>query len=251
MTELAQINELASSEVEHVTWWKATWPFDRTHWKQLFTTLVGFVAVASLIGFAFTDWFTPNAITAFDEDVAERLVDSRTSGLDDLSHWGAFLADTPVKIGGSIVLAAALLYRWRRWHEAAFIGLTLIFEATVFIITTFIVSRPRPDVPRLLDSPVDTSYPSGHVAAATVYTAIAVVVFWHTRSLWARSLAVIVTATIPVIVAWARMYQGMHYFSDVVAGAILGALSVWVCLRILGRPTRTTDATTRTHEAVL
>jgi len=37
-------------------------------------------------------------------------------------------------------------------------------------------------------------------------------------------------------VAWARMYQGMHYLSDVIAGVVLGLVSIAICARILGAP---------------
>lgn len=116
------------------------------------------------------------------------------------------------------------------------VGLPLIFEATAFIITTFIVKRPRPDVERLLDSPVNSSFPSGHVAAATVYAALGFIVLWHTRRMWVRALAVVIVVVAPVLVAWARMYQGMHFLTDVIAGMVLGVASVVICRRILGAP---------------
>ncbi|MEP6299748.1 MAG: phosphatase PAP2 family protein, partial [Ilumatobacter sp.] len=171
-----------------------------------------------------------------DEDIAQDLADGRTPLQNDLAHWGAFIADTPVKIGLSVVIAGLFLWRLRRWREAVMIGLPLIFEATAFIITTYIVKRPRPDVERLLDSPVNSSFPSGHVAAATVYAALVVIVFWHVRSGVVRAVAVLLAAAAPVIVAWARMYQGMHYLTDVVAGMVLGVVSIAICARVLGPP---------------
>jgi len=128
------------------------------------------------------------------------------------------------------------MWYYRRWHEAAMIGIPLIFEATAFIVISFIVGRPRPDVERLLDSPVDTTFPSGHVAAATVYASFAVILFWHTTALWARALAVLGAVAAPLIVGWSRMYQGMHYLTDVIAGIVLGAASVLIVWSVLGAP---------------
>jgi len=34
-------------------------------------------------------------------------------------------------------------------------------------------------------------------------------------------------------VAWARLYRGMHHLSDVVAGALLGLVSIWVTWRVI------------------
>ncbi len=218
-------------------WLRSTWPLQRSDWAEALASLVGVIAAFTIVGFALTKWFAPNAVTDLDRRVARQLADGRAPGLTDLARAGAFLADTPVKIAVSIAVAVYLLWRFRRWHEAAFVGLTLAFEATAYIVSSTIIGRPRPEVEQLLHSPVDTSFPSGHVAAATVYAALAIIVFWHTRSSWARGLAVIAAIIVPAVVGWARMYQGMHYLSDVIAGVALGAVSLIVCVRILGAPT--------------
>ncbi len=224
------------------TFLKTTWPIHREHLLRIGGAFVALVAVYTVVGFALSDWFAPNAITDFDQELAQQLADGRTERNNDLAHWGAFMADTYVKIAASLAIAAAMLWRWRRWHEAALIGFTLIFEASVYVVASTIVGRPRPEVDRLIDSPVATSFPSGHVAAATVYSALAIIVFWHTKAIWARALAVIVSVLVALTVAWARMYQGMHFLSDVTAGIVLGLVSVWIGVRLLGRPSDAVDS---------
>ncbi len=227
------MTEVMVDSPKSTTWWKSTWPLHLHQASRLLAALVVVVAVYVVIGEALTNWLAPNAIVDFDVETAEALVDGRTTSSNGLAEWGAFLANTPIKIGLSLLLAGLALWRWRRWYEAMLIGVTLIFEATAYVIASHIVKRPRPDVERLLDSPVATSFPSGHVAAATVYAVLAIIVFQRTRSLLARSVAVIAVVLLPPIVAWARMYQGMHYLSDVVAGSTLGIVSIVVCHRIL------------------
>ena len=215
----------------------SSWPIDRHKWLQLAIALVGSVGVFAAVGYLMTDLLAPNPITRFDVEIAERLAANRTPTGDDLAHWGALLADTVVKIGVTAVFAMVAFAAWRRWHETVYLAVTLIFEATVFIIVTTIVGRPRPDVPRLEDSPVNSSFPSGHVAAAVVYGAFVVIVFWHTRATWARVLAIAVYLVVAGAVAWARLYQGMHFVSDVAAGLALGLWSLALCLMVIGRPT--------------
>ena len=218
------------------SWWATTWPPDKSDGLHLVIALVAVIAVGVVIGELIPNWSALSWIVETDEDVAKNLADGRTESADDLAHWGAFIADTPVKIGLSILVAGFFLWRWKRWHEAVLVASTLIFEATAFIIITTIVKRPRPDVERLLESPVNSSFPSGHVAAATVYGALVVIVFWHTRAVWARALAVVLAIAAPLVVAWARLYQGMHFLSDVIAGMVLGVVSIVICARILGSP---------------
>jgi undecaprenyl-diphosphatase len=71
------------------------------------------------------------------------------------------------------------------------------------------------------------------MGAAVSYAAIIVVVFWHTRHHWIRVLAVAVGVLVPLWVGLSRMYRGMHYFTDVVFGALLGGASVIATALIL------------------
>ncbi len=213
--------------------WDNAWPV-KGH--ELVRLLVGFIAVVgtgAVVGLTFTDWTAPNAVTRLDERVANWWVDGRTDGLNSLAPWAAGPADTFIKIGISTVICAVLLWVFRRWDEAVYVALPLVFEATCFITITHIVGRPRPDVDRLLESTVNSSFPSGHVAAATVYFAVVIVVWRHTAALWARALSLGVFLVVEIGVIWARMYQGMHYLSDVVGGVVLGAVSLIIIDRVL------------------
>lgn len=90
-----------------------------------------------------------------------------------------------------------------------------------------IVERQRPN-PALLFDPLapetgSNSFPSGHVALA-VGLAWA---FWflarNTR--WSR-LAVILGVLVPVVLAWSRLYIGVHYPSDVIASFLASTAAV-------------------------
>jgi membrane-associated phospholipid phosphatase len=170
-----------------------------------------------------------------DQDLAQWLVERRTPRRDTLSWVGSMLSETTVKIVVTAIVVLVLLRVLKRWLDPLVIAVSLIIEAMIFMTVTLIVARPRPDVPQLDGSPVSSSFPSGHVAAAVCYGAMAVVLFWHTRRFWLRALAVLLTVAIPVAVAVARMYRGMHYLTDVVAGAIIGAMCVVAVVWILQR----------------
>ncbi len=170
-----------------------------------------------------------------DESIERWLAGHRTSWLNSATFVGSELADTIVKITVTALVAIVMLAVWRRWLEPLTVALALVLEASVFITVTWIVGRPRPAVPRLEGSPVGSSFPSGHVAAAVTYGAIVVVVFWRTRQHWARLLGVTVVALVAAIAGFSRMYRGMHHLSDVIAGAALGLTSVLATRAILLR----------------
>lgn len=220
------------------------------HWAQLLQLLVAYLALTggfALFGWLITGPFDDNPIVRADDRVQDWFVASRTALWTDLTWWGSMLADTFVKIAATAIIAGVLLAVWKRWFEPAVLAISLILEASAFISITFLVGRPRPDDP-LEASPVDSSFPSGHTAAAMAYGALAVIVFWHTRKWWARTAIVVVTAVVPIIAGVSRMYRGMHHLSDVVAGLLLGALSVTLTVWILARTPEARDALRRSPD---
>lgn len=217
-------------------WWKRTWPLGWDDARPFGIAFAAVVAAFSVVGWLlYRLWTDDNPIIDADERVIDWVVARRTDSRNDLAVWASGLSDTIVKIVLTAIVAGIMLRVWRRWREALLVIVSLTFEASAFIATSYIVSRPRPE-DQLVSSPVNNSFPSGHVAAATVYAAFAVIVFWHTRAVWARVLAVALSVLVPVIVAVARVYQGMHYLSDVIAGVVLGIVSLVICTRLIGAP---------------
>jgi membrane-associated phospholipid phosphatase len=212
---------------------RTSWALGRRQWLLLLMSYVGFVVIGTGIGLVLKGPLDDTAVVRTDRSVANWFVDHRTPNLNRYTVWGSDLADTFIKIGATAVLALVLWLLWRRWLEPLMLVVPLVLEASAFITITWLVQRPRPDVDRLEGSPVGSSFPSGHVAAATAYAALAVIVFLHTRNRWARISVISLCAAITAVVGLSRMYRGMHFLSDVVAGVLLGAASVAITAAIL------------------
>lgn len=197
-------------------------------WDTLRPTLVpllaGYLALsASWCGFGFllrSD--AARSIRDFDERVAQAMVARRTPTWDSVAFYVSYVADTFVKIGATALLAVLFWWAWRRWQEPLLLALSLILEAAVFLTVTRIVQRPRPAVARLEESPINSSFPSGHTAAAAVYAALTIILFRHCQRRSWRIVAVAASLVVPTMVATARVYAGMHAVSDVVGGILLG-----------------------------
>jgi len=203
-----------------------TWLIHKHEAAVLGLLYVAMTAVWFSFGWLLTRPLKNSAIVHNDQSMSEWFVPHRTPRLNSLSFIGSMMSDTFVKIIVTAIIAIVMLIIWKRWLEPLMVVVPLILEAMTFITVTWLVGRPRPDVPHLDTSPVGSSYPSGHTAAAVAYSAIAVVIFWHTRRTWVRALVATIAALVPIMVGLARMYRGMHFFTDVIFGALLGGTSV-------------------------
>lgn len=156
--------------------------------------------------------------------------------LNTLTDIGSGFSDTLTVVIALVVLAIIFTSAWRQWGEATTLLAALGLEVTTFVTTAYLVGRDRPPVERIDPAPPTSSFPSGHVAAAVaLYWGLAYIVYRHTDNPVARFGAAAMAVLAPVAVAFSRMYRGMHYLTDVVAGGLLGAaciaIAIWVVRR--------------------
>jgi membrane-associated phospholipid phosphatase len=94
-----------------------------------------------------------------------------------------------------------------------------------------LLARPRPTLLNPVDHAAGYSFPSGHAAgAAAVYGALLVLVLPRAAR-WARALLLAAGTSLICAVAASRVLLGVHYPSDVAAGAALGL--AWVGIAAL------------------
>jgi membrane-associated phospholipid phosphatase len=198
--------------------------------------MLGFAALGSLsigLGFLLTEIvLESDGIVSADERPIGWLAAHRSATLTDLSLIGSIMAGGVVLplIAAAIGIAAAAL---REWRLAAFIAFALAVESATYRVTTLFVHRERPDVRRLEDLPVDASYPSGHTAAAlAVYGGIALLLTSRFRGATVRWITWPLAVAIPVFVAVARMYRGMHHPLDTAGGVVIGVLALLVLVLV-------------------
>ncbi|WP_392667621.1 diacylglycerol kinase family protein [Streptomyces sp. LN785] len=159
----------------------------------------------------------------------------RTGGLTALSFFASEAGNTLTVIAVTLLacLGLVLIPRLPLWRQAAFLAVSVSLQALVFLIITLSVDRQRPDVHRLDASPPTSSYTSGHSGAATaLYAGLAVLALSRMRGPWRRVVGVLLLL-LPLLVATARLYRGMHHPTDVVGGLVNGSLSLLIVGRSL------------------
>jgi membrane-associated phospholipid phosphatase len=173
-----------------------------------------------------------------DGSVDSVLARHRDHVLNALTLGATDAASTVPVIAVALVVVITAGVVFRRWREPLFVVTTVVGEVTIFVVTTLVVHRPRPNVVRLDHAPPTSSFPSGHTAASVaLYGSIAALVLCcGARVVW-RRFAVTIAILFPVVVAASRLYRGMHYPTDVLAGALLGFSWLRVSMyAVLGAP---------------
>ena len=215
---------------------ESRWPLDRTSILEI----VGIYGVLSVLGVAMgsvaTSWTDSSSGRSLDETTAAWWQARRSAMLDTLTNVGSSFADTAILASVVALLFLVLVFVWRRRRGATALGLALGFEVAVFLTVSAVVGRARPDVEQLDPAPPTASFPSGHVGATVAFVLIVtVIVYWNSRRTAWRSLAVTTALVLSVVVALSRMYRGMHFLTDVVGGALLGASAAVAAWLVINR----------------
>jgi membrane-associated phospholipid phosphatase len=184
------------------------------------------LAVTAGLGALLTGPMSDTELLRWDRSHPVDLEQARTSAGETWSRVGSTMGDTLVVVGIALAIGIVLLAA-RRWASVVLLATAMLTEVTVFVATTVLVPRDRPEVEQLDVSPPTSSLPSGHTAAATALAiSIAVLIGWSTRSTALRWLAWSLAILVGPIVAFSRVYRGMHFPTDVVIGLLLGIACV-------------------------
>lgn len=168
-----------------------------------------------------------------DLDAVRDLAAGRTGSLITVAHALSWLGNGFVVFPLAAILCVAL-YRRRQHRAALVLAVSTIGAVLIYNLDKLLVGRARPPVHHL-EHVISESFPSGHsTQAAAVYGAL-LTIFLASRPRWSQAtLAVLATAILVTGIALSRVYLGVHYPTDITAGALLGASWSWAVSRLLG-----------------
>lgn len=150
----------------------------------------------------------------FDQPVL-RFVHARATPV--LDSWMIFFS----RAGSGLVLVPfdTFIFTWlllkKQRREAFFWGLAVGGASLINFLAKLGFSRARPSLWIPLMSETTFSFPSGHAMQSMALATTLVILFWHTR--W-QYVVLLLSVSFVIAVGLSRIYLGVHYPSDVLAG---------------------------------
>jgi undecaprenyl-diphosphatase len=153
-------------------------------------------------------------------------------------HWLEIMFRDLTSLGSPTVLAlitgAAVIYLWidQKPAAAVFVAIAIASGAVLEVLLKLGFARPRPELVSHLVDVNSFSFPSGHATMATITYLTLGTLLARVQKRRAMKLYLLAVATfLALLVGFSRVYLGVHWPTDVVAGWCVGAawaLGCWL-----------------------
>ena len=193
------------------------------------------IAISLLVAFVVWTWLTFNtaAFAALDQHTLPPPVDPSSRTAEIIAAFA--LVTWPGFEYAALAGIALWAIRHRLRQLAVALVLVIIFGWAGADLLKIIFHRPRPE--RALDLLTATgyAYPSGHMTGVMAFSIAVGATFAVTRqTVRARVLWQVGSGLLVLAVAFNRWITGAHYVTDIVGGALFGALAATTALLVAG-----------------
>ena len=153
-------------------------------------------------------------VFAFDAPVLNRLHGMANPALDRFFVFVTQLGFSWGVVPLDLIVLLSLAWR-RRFRDGLFFGIAVTGSAVLNIIAKNHFARVRPDLWLSIRPETTYSFPSGHAMASATLGMGLIILFWPTHWRWPIMAAALVFV---LLVGVSRVYLGVHYPSDILAG---------------------------------
>jgi membrane-associated phospholipid phosphatase len=174
-----------------------------------------------------------HGLTGLDNTIREWVIQRRSDGwtttLTVISTLGSSLILAPI----AVVVALVLRMRGHR-SDALLVSATTLGALVLGPLLKTVIERPRPTGDHVVQ--VNSwAYPSGHsLTSMAVLGVLTVLAVRHIRLLAARAAATATGVLLIAAVGVSRVYLGVHWPTDVLAGWLIGSMLLALCLILFG-----------------
>lgn len=167
-------------------------------------------------------------LASFDDSVADLAMQIRSAPLTGFFKIVSFFGDQTFYLIALPIMAFFIYRAYGKFNVAIQAAVVLSIVALTNNLLKELIERPRPAVPHLVEAS-SSSFPSGHVVTSVAFFGFLIYIFW--RSDLKRIIKLLLTIALGVIIfliGTSRIYLGVHYASDVIAGIIAGGFFLLV-----------------------
>lgn len=176
--------------------------------------------------------YIPQGIFSFDTIILRWIHTFSTSALDIVFLFFTSIGNASFVIPVAICIAVYLLCK-RRHVQLLLFAFGVGGAALANLALKLIFQRERPALWHTIITETDYSFPSGHAMVSSAFILCLIIILWYTR--W-RTVTIVIGTTLIVMIGLSRLYLGVHYPSDILAGwaASTGWILAIICtLRIV------------------
>lgn len=197
-----------------------------------------FSAVVSFVLFVLIWlWVSSGTFNSVDTEILKSLRTPDNLAVPAGPAWCPTLLKIVTLFGNGIVLlvfvlaGASYLYLFKEKTLSILLVASSAGGAVLELILKEIIKRPRPDIVPYLIIPHFWSFPSGHaVMSVAVYVMFFIIIASMTGRRRYKILILSIAVVIAILIGFSRIYLGVHYPTDVIAGWSAGCLWVSLCL---------------------
>ncbi|MBR8830623.1 MAG: hypothetical protein N5P05_000875 [Chroococcopsis gigantea SAG 12.99] len=204
---------------------------------QILALLFGGIYLPLLVFFllAVTIWYYPMGL-GWEVNLLETVHKTSSPELDKLArvltNFGTYLGVAPATAIFSLIFLAR-----RNWYRLTYVLISLWGCWGISYTMKLLFHRLRPNLWELFyPLPLDFAFPSGHALSSMTLAATGAILAWGSPWFILVSIGGIIFS---LSIAWTRLYLGVHFPTDIIAGwmlAISWAIGVHIILQGIFKP---------------
>lgn len=188
--------------------------------------------ISFLLFIIFFILYLTNKINIIDEYIYNLIMNLKSDFMTLFMKIFTFFGSVELTI---IIIFISLILSIFKGKKSIIFVYIIVGETILNYIIKILVKRPRPNILQLVNE-TSYSFPSGHTMVSVVlYGFLNYLIIKSTINKKLKISLITILSIIPLLVMISRIYLGVHYFSDVMAGMFLSIAYLLIVIDILER----------------
>lgn len=207
----------------------------KSYLRLILGIVLGFVAgiLSTYFFYELFDALRDKELAGFDNGVSRFVYEQRSAVLTDIMLAITELGDRTAYIIATALLLIFFYFRYRSLIFPLQTGLVLLVAGGLNRWLKAVIERPRPEGNRLLEE-TSLSFPSGHAMGSIAFYGFLIYLTWRLtpKNPGLRWLITILLLLLILSIGYSRVYLGVHYPSDILAGYAAGGACLAIFIAI-------------------